>query len=255
LLEEAQGGDPAAVEAYGGYFGTTIYQASDVGMNYNPETGAYTPNGLNYNTNYSTSQVTNLVRDMLDAIGAISYNHQEDDANEIQIPDLGTPDLQPANNNDTQLNVEDQESGDTRILLPVSPSTFNLVRIGDAYYTNLTYEENFYDFRLDLFHFGVLSVNMPSINLMVSARNTRGQFISAEEAKTGLSFALHNARWDVLNKYLDSNDQLDSADAGELLVTSLNEWIKVWFSYGIAAERSPQPWAGVGKSTYINLWP
>ena len=142
-----------------------------------------------------------------------------------------------------------------RILFPNSPSIFNLKKIGEAYYTNLTYEENFYDFRIDKGHFGVLEVDIPSINIMVSARDGYGRFISMEAAKVAMASALYSARWDVLNEYLNSNDKLNGADAGKLLIKSLNIWLNVFLKYGNAYERTPAPWIGSAKSTYINLWP
>jgi RHS repeat-associated protein len=147
------------------------------------------------------------------------------------------------------------QGGDSRVLFPNSPSLFNLIKIGEAYYTNLTYEENFYDLRIDLGHFGVLNVDLPSINMMVSARDRYGRFISMDAAKQGMASALYNSRWDVLNGYLNSNDKLDSVDAGELLIKSLNTWLNVFLKYGNAAERNPSPWIGAAKSTYINLFP
>jgi hypothetical protein len=109
--------------------------------------------------------------------------------------------------------------------------------------------------RIDHGHFGVLNVDMPSINMMVSARDRYGRFISMDEAKQGMALALYNSRWDVLNEYLNSNDKLDGVDAGESLIKSLNLWLNVFLKYGNAAERNPSPWIGAAKSTYINLWP
>ncbi|MFA6085977.1 hypothetical protein [Mucilaginibacter sp.] len=75
--------------------------------------------------------------------------------------------------------------GDGGVLIPTSPSAINLKRIGEAFYTNVTYEENYYDLRFTKSKLKVMNVDIPSMNVMFSARERNGP-------PTGLSLAQRN---------------------------------------------------------------
>jgi hypothetical protein len=147
------------------------------------------------------------------------------------------------------------QEGDVRWLIPTSPSSINLKKIGESYYTNVTYEENIYDLRVSSGHLRIMNVEIPSLNVMLSSRNRyTGQFESMAQAKTDLALIFTFARGDLRDKYLDG-DITTEDQASEYLINRVNSLINSWFRYGQAAERTPAPWIGTAKSNLIYLFP
>jgi RHS repeat-associated protein len=147
----------------------------------------------------------------------------------------------------------DNGGGDVRILLPTLPIEINLKKIGDAYYTNVTYEEVFYDLR-NIYNLQTLHVEISSLNIMVSTKNILGKKISMAEAKIDLAAIFSFARRDVLDKWLDS--EIRTVGQGrERLIDRVRSISSAWFRTAEVEERTPAAWAGAAKSNLIRMFP
>ena len=151
-------------------------------------------------------------------------------------------------------NNANQGGNDIRFIIPTSPSAINLKRIGESYYTNVTYEEVFYDAR-NIFNLRTLHVEISSLNIMFSARDKyTGRYIGMTEAQADVASIFTYARFDVLSGWLDH--KINTVDeANDVLIQRLNGVMNGWFKYGNAAERTPAPWIGTAKSNLIYLFP
>ena len=139
------------------------------------------------------------------------------------------------------------------LLVPTTPSQINLKKIGESYYTNITYEENYYDLRFTRGVY-VMNVDIPSLNVMFSARKSDGTFRSMEESKELLAEMITLIRYDIGQRFLNYEIN-NGAAAADYFVKDLNIILNGWFGYGQAALRTPTPWIGSAKSNLIYLLP
>jgi RHS repeat-associated protein len=151
------------------------------------------------------------------------------------------------------LAVEEKPQGG--ILTPTRPSEINLRKIGDAYYTNITYEENFYDLQNGPLRLRTAEVSIPSLNVMVKSRTSTGRYRSMDEVKTELAIIITKTRYDAGNRWLEGN-LLSSKQVADYIVKDLEISISLAFGYpSTAQERTPRRWLGAPKSNLIYLLP
>jgi len=145
--------------------------------------------------------------------------------------------------------------GEFIIGIPTNPFSFNFKKIGESYYTNITYEENFYDLnKSDYGGIGVLEVFINSLNLRISSRNRDGTFANQFLLKLKLSMIFNYIRGDIYKKF-SKREVVDSDQVRDLIVKHLNIAIKANFPGGEAQLRTPQKWIGTAKTNLIYLFP
>jgi hypothetical protein len=144
--------------------------------------------------------------------------------------------------------------GDGGVLIPTSPSAINLKKIGEAFYTNVTYEENYYDLRFTKGKMKVMNVNIPSMNVMFSARERNGQFRSMASAQADLALIFTYVRGEIGEKFLNG-DITNSEQATEYMQMRTTGLMTSWFGFGNAQLRTPYNWSGTAKSNLIYLFP
>lgn len=157
-------------------------------------------------------------------------------------------------NNSGYENNKAQQDGGLILSVPTNPFSFNFKKIGESYYTNITYEEIFYDYNLNNRGLGVMEVFINSLNLRINSRKRNGQFAGALMTKTELAMIMTKIRYDLLRKF--SKREIVVADeAIDYLIKSLNVAIKANFGGGEAQLRRPNKWIGAAKSNLIYLFP
>lgn len=140
-------------------------------------------------------------------------------------------------------------------LMPCRPGQFNLEKHGDAYYTNITYEENFYDLNNGFMYVRTLNVNIPSLNVMIKRRNEYGRYIEKEEIKARLAVIFTAVRAEVGYKFLNNGINTNE-EAREFIVRRLDIALKTWYGQSSNAQlRTPTRWFGAPKSNVIFLFP
>ncbi|WP_169305541.1 RHS repeat domain-containing protein [Sphingobacterium alkalisoli] len=156
-----------------------------------------------------------------------------------------------SSNGESTDNVNNQGT----IATPTKPSSFNLKKIGESYYTNIYYEENFFDLKgFDRGGYGIMNVDIRSLNVMISSRNRKGQFQSIDQIKTDLALIFNFVRTEINEKYM-KRDITNERSAKEYMVLRLNVLINAYFPYGNAQLRTPAKWIGSAKSNLIYLMP
>lgn len=157
--------------------------------------------------------------------------------------------------NSSSSNTENTQDGGKFILAtPTTPFEFNFKKIGESYYTNVTYEENYYDVKSNFGGISVMSVHIPSLNIRVASREKDGRFGASFAAKLKLSWLICRIRGDIYRRFAD-REITDGDEAAKYFVSELNAAIKVAFRGGEAQMRRPYQWKGVPKSNLIYLFP
>ncbi|SDP82542.1 RHS repeat-associated core domain-containing protein [Mucilaginibacter sp. OK268] len=147
-----------------------------------------------------------------------------------------------------------QGAEDIRYIIPTSPGVFNLRKIGNAYYTNVTYEEVTYDLRNPL-NLRTLHVEISSLNVMVSDRSRwTKEKLTEGDIKIKLAEIFTYARMDVRDGFLDNRIYTPNEGSKEL-IKQLDTIIKGWFTDGKASTRTPLQWIGLPKSNVIMMFP
>jgi len=138
---------------------------------------------------------------------------------------------------------------------PTTPDELNLKKIGGAYYTNVYYEENFYDLRFTRGKLGINNINVPSINIMFSgkSRNYSSTYVTYDLAKTDLALAFNYVRGELADK-IYGGEIRGSRAAGNYMVKQLNFYLGSWFSYADVRLRRGSWWGGTPKSNLVYIY-
>lgn len=128
-------------------------------------------------------------------------------------------------------------------------------KIGEAYYTNVTYEENLYDLRPLSGHLRVMPVEIPSLNIMFSSREKySGRFAGMMGARVDLAGIINEARLELRDQVLDGYI-ISSDEAANFLIGKIRSGVLSSFGFGKVEERSPAAWIGSAKTNIIILFP
>ncbi|GAA4779427.1 hypothetical protein GCM10023231_02750 [Olivibacter ginsenosidimutans] len=158
-------------------------------------------------------------------------------------------------NRTSEANIDKTSGNQSGVGIPTSSNSFNLKRIGESYYTNITYEENFWDLNgFDGNGYRIMNVDVRSLNVMVSSRNRKGQFANINDIKSNLALAFTFARTEINERFM-KGEITSNEQATKYLVDRLNIFLKSYFPYGSAQLRTPNKWHGTAKSQLIYLLP
>ncbi|MGJ1457865.1 MULTISPECIES: DUF6443 domain-containing protein [Sphingobacterium] len=157
-------------------------------------------------------------------------------------------------NNSGNENNRAQQDGGLILSFPTNPFSFNFKKIGESYYTNVTYEEIFYDYNFNNRGIGILEVFINSLNIRINSRKRNGQFAGALMTKIELALIMTKIRYDIFRKF-SKREFVVEDDAIDYLIKSLNVAIKANFGGGEAQLRRPNKWIGAAKSNLIYLFP
>ncbi len=100
-------------------------------------------------------------------------------------------------NNSGNENNRAQQDGGLILSFPTNPFSFNFKKIGESYYTNVTYEEIFYDYNFNNRGIGILEVFINSLNIRINSRKRNGQFAGALMTKIELALIMTKIRYDI----------------------------------------------------------
>jgi len=116
--------------------------------------------------------------------------------------------------------------------------SFNLKRIGNAYYTTVSYKESFTSINYNGQYFKHATVELTSIGIMFNVRGKAGEFQKSSVAKQSLANAFDYARA-ALNRDLVDSDFDSSRDAKIKFMSYLNYGLGIQFSEPAVARNKP----------------